>query len=173
MMMAWLAIGAFASDEADLEAYLDQRLDVVERDVSGVYARGYDGGGRFWFVVDHDGASLDALAFAERVGDVEIARQLRARRRGRAAGGAALLGLGVISGAVAAATTPTVVSGTPRAVPLTAFAGAGVGLASGTLVLAGRVKQRHPSAAYTQDQATERVREHNAMRREEILGPPP
>jgi hypothetical protein len=169
--LATLATLAFAAEEADLDAYLQSRLDIAHEQVTTVYARDYDGSGSFWFVVDHDGQLIDALDFATRVGDVPVADQLRRQRRRRGWTGGTLTALGFVGASFA---LPGVVAGEgPVAMVSLAALGTGaVGLVSGPLVLAGRLRLRHPAAAYSEDEATERVQAYNARLREEILGPP-
>jgi hypothetical protein len=47
-----------------------------------------------------------------------------------------------------------------------------VGVATGMVMLSRGIRERHPSAAYTQDEARKKVVAYNAKLRDEILGPP-
>jgi hypothetical protein len=161
--MWWLAAVAAAQDAEPLDRYLAARLDVVESDVTTVYARAYDGSGRFWFVVDHDGRALDTIAFATRIGDDSVADAIRRRRRAEQRGGVVLALVGVAAAGVGIAAGPG---------DFLLLAPAGVAGSVGGAWLVGRSLGRsHPSAAYTEDEARERVDAYNGALRDQILGP--
>ncbi|MEQ1566970.1 MAG: hypothetical protein ABMA64_15110 [Myxococcota bacterium] len=153
-MWSWLA-AAYAESPDDLDRYLAARLDVVEAQVNTVYARAYDRkSGRFWFVVDQDGTPVDVVDFATRVGDPEVARRVRRARRGEAIGGIGLAVVGIGVGVV----------GLPFTAPI-----GGAGVLVGTWLAGRSATRHHPSAAYTEAEATALVQTYNRELREELL----
>jgi len=174
----WLAL-ALAVDPAPtddgtegLDAYLAERLDVVERPVSTVYGKGYDGSGQFWFVT-RGGHSLSAVGFAEAVGDKDTARRHQNRKRGLTALGLSSLALGVGAGFVATFRGASLLEeSTPASTALfgTLAGSSAALLAGGSLVLSRPVRMVHPSVLYTEDEARSRAQAQNALLRAHHLG---
>lgn len=160
-MLPLLAAAAFAQQEP-LDAYLERRIDLVETQVSTVYAPGYDGSGRFWFVVDAHGEPLDAVDLATRLGDDDLARRMRAKRRW-AAGGAVGLGAASVGGLVGGLAFGEA-DGFVAAAPFSAL-----GLVGSSVLLQRFVRLHHPASAYSQAEAEEKVRAYNAALRDELL----
>lgn len=142
-----------------LDLYLAQRLDVIETGVSMVYAKGYDHSGRFWFVVDARGRPIDAVDLSTRLGDDGVATEVRKRRARWNRAGAGVGGVGLVVLGV----------GMVVALPVAPIGAAGV--VAGTLMLSKGLRERHPSTAYTEDEARSKVTAYNARIRDEILGP--
>ena len=170
-MISLLLSAAVAQEPASLaqeglDAYLAARLDVVERPVSTVYAKEYDGSGRFWFVTQ-GGKGLSATRFAEALGDAELARTHRRKRRTATVVGLSSLALGVGAAAFGGAMAQ---ERSDLSLTAVGFGGAAIGLATGTVVLSRQVRQAHPSALYSEEEAVLRARERNAALREELLG---
>ncbi len=155
-----------------LDAYLAERLGVVERPVSTVYAKGYDGSGQFWFVT-RGGRSLSAVRFAEAVGDDDTVRRHRNRKRSLTALGLGSLALGVGTGFVATVRGASLLEeSTPASTALFGVLAGGTAalLAGGSLVLSRPVRMVHPSALYTEDEARSRAQAQNALLRAQHLG---
>jgi len=170
-MISLLLGAALASDADGLDAYLAQRLDIVERPVSTVYARAYDGSGTFWFV-EQGGMLIDGERFAELTGDTATHEALHRRtRRARTGGLLAVVG-GVALGA-ASWIGPVVIDPATEGLSPLSVAGIGggaVAAAVGTWSLGKSVASRHPSSVYTRDEAQQRARDHNETLRDDLLG---
>jgi hypothetical protein len=162
----WSALPAWAEPVGGIEAYQAARLDVIDAPVTTVYARDYDGSGRFWFVVDGAGDTLSALELAERAGDTNRLADLRRRQATRVWGGTALLVVGL-----AATFAPLAPLDLPESTRWIGLSTGAVSLTAGGLVLGSVVRLRHPAAAWTRDEATATVRGYNAGLRDELLGP--
>ncbi len=175
-MTGWMLALALAgeSDGAGaLEAYQARRLDVVEKQVSTVYAKGYDGSGRFWFVTQGP-TQLTAVQFADAIGDVEQARTLRRRRTTSGVVGVGALVLGAAASFFTTYNAESLLVGAPTTGQKAYFAstlGASVvGIVGGTVVLARLPRSRHPSTLYTEEEALGRAQQANAVLRDELLG---
>jgi hypothetical protein len=166
-MVLWLGV-ALAGEADGLEAYLDRRLDVVDRDVSTVYAPGYDGSGRFWFV-RQGGALVDAVTFATLVGDEGPARTLARRRSTRKAAGITGFVAGIGLGA-ATILVPSLRLSESEVAPAALGLGSVVSLGLGTWQLGRAASVRHPSTLYERDEAEQRARAYNESLRDELLG---
>ena len=176
LLLATLARGAEGPtvDEGGagpMEAYLARRITLVERPVTTVYAKAYDGSGRFWFVEQGD-ALLDASRFAQLTGDGTAATQLKRRRTTTTALGAtsfvAGAGLGVL-GAFLIGASGNQPEGASPAILTAAIAPPLLGIVGGTVLLGKGFRSAHPSAVYTRDQADERARAHNERLHRELF----
>lgn len=169
--MSWLFALAFAADDgqAGLEAYMARRLDVVERPVSTVYAKAYDGSGTFWFV-QQGGRGIEVVDFAALVGDTALSQQVRGRRRRQTGLGALATVAGIGLGGLAVV-LPTLSEEGSRSWGLTAAVGAPalLGVVGGTVLVGRGLSNRHPSAAYTKDEAVQRAQAYNAALADEVL----
>jgi len=183
MLSLTIALTAFTPAHAQeaaaepMERYLAQRVSIVDRDVTTVYAKAYDGNGRFWFV-EQDGRALDAPTFARLTDDHEVADRLLRRKRGKAAAGATCFvagaGLGVLGAMLAGpALAPSGDAASGRElVALTALVPPLVGIVGGTVLLGGSFRASHPSAVYTRDAADARARGFNESLRDELFDEP-
>jgi hypothetical protein len=175
MHAVWLAL-ALAGDPVEvtggLDAYLAERLDVVQRPVSTVYAKAYDGSGTFWFVTQ-GGKGLSAATFAEAVGDVELARTHRRKQRTATTVGLSslVLGAAAVTGALVRGAIADASGAEVSPVVGMGLLGAGVvGVVAGPLVLTRPVRMGHPSTLYTEDEALQRAQAQNAALRARYLG---